>query len=504
MKNISELVRNASWNLLGFGVPVIVAIFAIPLLIRGLGVERFGVLTIGWVIMGYFAMLDLGMGQTTTKFIAVSVARRDVEGLPTIVWSSFAAHIALGVFGAGVFALLVPWLSSRALHVRAELQPEVGSSFYVLAASIPLVVGGTCLRGVLEGVRRFDLVNRVKIPAGMINYVGPVVVLQFTKHLVYVIGVIALSRGVVLAIYLLLCIRTLPHVGSRFRVQSDVIKPLLTFGGWVAVSSLTLPLIASLDRFVIGSVVSMTAVAYYATPYEVVTKLWILSGSLLSALFPVFSALSVNRGEEVRPLGARALKYLLVMAVPAVAFLVTFSRELLSIWIDPDFARHSSSVLRWLAAGVLVSVLAQVPFTMLQGWGRADVPAKLQLVQLPLYALAAYYLAQTHGVTGVAIGWMARAGLEFALLTVAADMLLPRAAGVRWFRRNAVVVILALLTAFWVLGSGITMNFAAKLGISIPLFAALAAAEWFVVLDPHERQKVANMLGGTGATANGD
>jgi len=501
MKNLSELTRNTWWNLLGFGVPLAVAVFAIPMLIGGLGVERFAVLTIGWVIMGYFAMFDFGMGQATTRFVAAAIARGDTQGLPTIVWSSFAAHIAIGLFGSGLFAVLVPWLSGGALDMHVELRPEVRSAFYALAASIPLVLGGSCLRGVLEGVRRFDLVNKVKIPAGIVNYVGPIIVLQFTTHLLYVIGVIVLSRGVVLASYFFLCVRSVPQLRSRFRVEPGVLSPLLSFGGWVAVSSLTLPLITSLDRFIIGSVVSMTSVAYYATPYEVVTKLWILSGSLLSALFPVFTALSVNRGEELRPLGARALRYLLVMAAPAVAILFTFSNDLLTIWIDPDFARHGSAVARWLAAGVLVSVLAQVPFTILQGWGRADVPAKLQLIQLPVYALAAYYFARTAGIIGVAIVWTARVGLEFVLLIIAADLLLPSAARVRWLRGTVVGIIGVLLAAFWTLGSGIMMTFAARLGTFIALFGLLLAAEWFLVLDSSDRQTLAIVFGRAGPPA---
>ena len=68
------------------------------------------------------------------------------------------------------------------------------------------------------------------------------------------------------------------------------------------------------------------------------------------------------------------------VTAPAVAILFVFSNPLLSLWIGADFAEHSAPVARWLAAGVLVNVLAQVPFTILQGWGRADLPAKLQFI----------------------------------------------------------------------------------------------------------------------------
>src|SRR6185369_4322641 len=110
MKHLSDLARHTSWNLLGLVIPLIVAIFAIPPLIHGLGAERFGVLTIGWVIMGYFSMFDFGMGLATTRFVAASIAREDDRQISTLVWSSLLAHIVLGLFGGCIFALMVPWL----------------------------------------------------------------------------------------------------------------------------------------------------------------------------------------------------------------------------------------------------------------------------------------------------------------------------------------------------------------------------------------------------------
>lgn len=505
MKNLSDLTRHTSWNLLGLVVPLIVAVFAIPPLIHGLGIERFGVLTIGWVIMGYFSMFDFGMGLATTRFVAASIAREDDQQIPPLVWSSLLAHIVLGLFGGCVFALMVPWLSGSTFNITAELKPEVSSGFYMLAASVPLVVSSTCLRGVLEGLRRFDLVNKVKIPAGIINYLGPLIVLQFTDHLLYIIGIIVVGRGLVFLVYLLLCLRTLPDLGFRFKFAGSLIKPLIGFGGWAATSSLTMPLIASLDRFIIGAVVSMTAVAYYATPYEVVTKLWIFSASLLSALFPVFSALSVDRGEEMRPMGARAVKCLLVITAPAVAILFVFSNPLLNLWIGTDFAEHSAPVARWLAAGVLVNVLAQVPFTILQGWGRADLPAKLQLLLLPAYALTAYYLAQVAGISGVAIAWTLRAGIELVVLTAAVDRVLPRdASGVRvvWFQPRTVLTTLAFLILFWTLGSGVVSGFAATLVLFATAFVLFVSWEWLSVLDHQDRQALIRIARSFGSTPN--
>ncbi|MCK4486482.1 MAG: hypothetical protein KAU38_06960 [Desulfobacterales bacterium] len=66
----SRLARNTALNLLGLCLPLVVAIFAIPLLIKGLGTDRFGILTLAWVLIGYFSLFDLGLSHAPTKLMA--------------------------------------------------------------------------------------------------------------------------------------------------------------------------------------------------------------------------------------------------------------------------------------------------------------------------------------------------------------------------------------------------------------------------------------------------
>ena len=47
-----------------------VGVAAVPPLVRLLGVDRFGVLALAWIIVGYFSLFDLGMGRALTKLVA--------------------------------------------------------------------------------------------------------------------------------------------------------------------------------------------------------------------------------------------------------------------------------------------------------------------------------------------------------------------------------------------------------------------------------------------------
>lgn len=188
-------------------------------------------LALAWVVTSYFGFFDFGLGRATTKFVAEYRARGEIDELPGLVWTSLGFHVVLGTIGGALLASLAPWLTERALNIPSGLLAETKSSFYLLAMAVPLIVTVAALRGVLEALQRFDMVNAVKVPASIANYLGPLLVLPFADSLTAVVGVLVIVRGVVLLAYLLLCLRALPVLARGLRFDFGRLKPLIGFGG---------------------------------------------------------------------------------------------------------------------------------------------------------------------------------------------------------------------------------------------------------------------------------
>src|SRR5260370_18114194 len=93
------LARNALLNLVGFGAPLIVALFSVPLVIRGLGAARFGVLALVWAVTAYSSVFDLGLGRATTKFVAEAIAQADVHRVVAIFSTTVMVQAGFGVLG---------------------------------------------------------------------------------------------------------------------------------------------------------------------------------------------------------------------------------------------------------------------------------------------------------------------------------------------------------------------------------------------------------------------
>lgn len=489
-----RILRNTGWNMLGTAAPIIAALFAVPLVLRTLGATEFGILAMGWVIMGYFAMFDLGLGRATTKFIAELRGKPELSRqLAEVAWTSIHAHNLLGALSCLLFVAVTPWLVITVFSIPPELQPTAFTSFYWMAASLPFIIVSSCLRGILEAFNRFDATNKVRAISSLVNYAAPIVVLPFAYDLVLIIAIICISRALVLAALAIYCLREVPELHNPRGVSLATTRQLFFFGGWVTVSSLITPVIMVTDRIFIAGIFDIASVSYYVVPYEIIIKLWILSASLMGAMFPVMSAMASRDTAGLWQLAIRAERYLIAASLPVIAFLLTFSRELLLVWVGSDFAEQSSAVAKWLALGMLFSIAAQAPITMVQTTNRPDLIAKLQLVQLPLFVGLAWYMVQQFGSVGAAMAWAGRACLEALLAHAIAHHITAAPEPKAGLLTHALLITL-FIAAFWAIDSLWRKEIILKLLLSLPLLLLFVLWIWRALLIHEERRHVHSWL----------
>jgi O-antigen/teichoic acid export membrane protein len=410
------LAGNVAWNVAGSGAPLIVAVFSIPILIHKLGDARFGILTLAWALIGYASLFDIGLGRALTQLVAKKLGTGEEREIPKLVWTSLLLMVVLGIVGAVVIAAISPWLVHSVLRIPEEIQREALRGFYLLGVAVPAVILTAGLRGLLEAHQRFDLVNALRIPMGVFTFVGPLLALPFSRSLVPVVGILVAVRFAGCLAHLWFCFRVVPELRRRVAWHGPSAAPLLRFGGWTTVTNIVGPMMLYMDRFVIGALVSATAVAYYATPYEVVTKILVVSGAISSVMFPAFTLASVMDRRRSLMLYRRTMACIFAVLLPVTALLIFGAREGLSLWLGPDFASHSFRVAQLLLVGTFALAMESLPFVLIQGLGRPDIPAKLNLLEIPIYAAGLYWLIQNYGVTGAAIAWVLRAVVDALLL----------------------------------------------------------------------------------------
>ena len=356
------IVRNTVLNFFGLVVPLAVGFVTIPMVVRTLGNDRFGILALVWVVFGYFGLFDLGLGRTT----------------------------ALVVWGA-------------------------------------------------------------------------------------------------------LSLRVMPALRTRPVLHGKLVRPLFSFSGWLGLSSILYAVTSSMDRLVIGSLITVEAVTFYSAPYEAINRVGVVPGSLSMVLFPAFSYLDAGgRTDRAETLFARSMKFLLLSTGPVFLLLMFFAGDFLRLWLGADFAAKSAFVVQVLAAGFFINTVIAVPNNYLQGIGRVDIAPKYQAFELVAFTAMTWAGAKFWGIKGVAVASAVRL-VAFTLFLSAASFKAGRVRlGFVWKKGLA-----GSLAALGLFAAGLAAN--AVLGFGVwgagVLVLAFAGAAYFRLLDGEERAFIAGLLG---------
>ncbi|MGH9576384.1 MAG: oligosaccharide flippase family protein, partial [Terriglobales bacterium] len=343
--------RNAVLNLAGHAVPLAAALVLVPPLVARLGADRFGFLSLAWVLVGYFSLFDLGLGRALSRLVAERIgAGREAELAP-LARSALVLTFALGAAaGAALFAAAGP-VCERLLNLPAGLQGEAVSALRILALCLPLVTLAAALRGVLEGGQRFGWVNAIRAPLGVLTFAAPLAAALAGPDLVALAVSLALVRVVAALAHWIVCARLYPELTRIGAPEAAAIGEMLGYGAWLTVSNIVGPLLVYLDRFVIGALLAVSAVAYYAAPYEVITRLWLVPAALCGVLFPAFAASDADR---LLPRYRTGIKAVLVMIFPVALGGALFAPEWLQAWLGAEYATRGVRAAQILCFGVLL------------------------------------------------------------------------------------------------------------------------------------------------------
>lgn len=419
------LARSALWNFAGMAAPMLVALFAIPMLIDGMGKERFGLLAIIWMGVGYFSLFDLGLGRALTKMVSERLGREETSDLAPLIWTAFALLAVLGVVGALLLLVLSQPLVIAVLSVPDKLYGEGVAAFRILAMGIPIVVVTAGLIGLLEAHQNFAVIAAIRAPLGVVTFGAPLISLQFTPSLALATAVLLAGRIFALAAFYTAAARASRELRQPQLPDRSQVRPLLGFGGWLTVTNVVGPLMTYLDRFFIGALLSMSAVTYYVTPYEILSRLQLLPRAVMGVLYPAMAVAHGGDRKRLKQLYGNSSQLIYWMMLPVTAGVFLLAPEALFFWLGDDFRTAGTPVVHFLAAGWAINALARPAFTVLQSTGRPDLVAKTHIVEVVPYLALLWWLTTDYGIAGAASAWMLRVVSDTVILNAISYRVIP-------------------------------------------------------------------------------
>lgn len=485
------IAANTLLNLAGRLAPILVALGTMPFVVRGLGPERFGLFSIGWGLIGFFFIFDLGMGRAATRYVSEALAQGRTDDVPRVAWNAALFQAIVGLAGGTLLALVAPW-SLDWLSLPPELADEALRCFFLLAATVPLALMEFTFAGVLESLQRFDQINAVRAPLNIAVLLLLLSVAVLGLDLSWFFAAYLAVRLLNTVTFLLLAARAIPGLLARPRFERVSLARLFRFGKWVTISNLLNPVFAYFDRLWLGHAVDLRAVSHYTGPYQVAERALIIPATLASTLFPAVAGLD-GAGDlaAMRALSMRATKLLALGMGLCIVWLVGASGEVVRLFLGADYLADSPSILQLLCCGFFINALAFVPDSIVQGRDRPDITALFHLLELPIHLGALAVFVHSWGAFGAALAFCLRVSLDTVLLYWYAAKLGGFSASEA--RRGRLPQMLAglLLAGLCALAlSRAQLDVLPRLGLVSGLTGAAALALWRCCLHDSERDEI--------------
>jgi O-antigen/teichoic acid export membrane protein len=405
------ILKNILINFVGLVLPTFVSLLTIPLYIKILGVDRYGVINLVWALIGYFSVLDLGVSLATENHIAKARATGD-EAVATIFWSACWMNFVTGVIGGALIYFGAYIYTAHVVHLQPEFQHEVLAALPWIALAVPVANVSWVFAGALTGVERFKAFNVNQTLGTFIFQLLPLgAAYLIAPSLAVVIPAAVCAR---LIAGLMLGATTLRALEiKRLKLPEwPVIRELFGYGKWVIATSGANMIGDSLDRVLVGAMLGAKFVTYYAMPQNLVTRLNLLQSAMLRTLFPRLSAATKDdAGVMVR----HALTFLNGAFTPCVIFALFALGPFLTVWVGPELAAESAPVGRIIVIGVWITGQSNLMKILIQAQADPAAVARVSFLELPVFIAALWAGIHFFGIIGAGVAVVMKTVVDYGL-----------------------------------------------------------------------------------------
>ena len=396
-------LRGRAWSM-------VLAVVFIPLYLKFLGIEAYGLVGFFAALQSIFGIMDFGIGMTLNREMARLSAvegkeqeRRDLlsDSGVDLLGNRPAGGGRRGGPRAADLALLGQ--SRQPLRERGRERGPADGAGDGAAVPVLLLPGradGDAAAGAAERDRR-----RRRHAARRGGGLDPVAGVALHPGVLRVAGRRG-SRGTVACGFHLW--RSLPASAARPRFRSALLRDVWRFAAAVSGNAIVGVFLTQIDKVVLSGMLSLEMFGYYALAGTVAASVWSIILPINTALFPRFAELTELRNDaSLSELYHRSCQFLAVVLLPISATLAFFSREIMLIWTsNPITAEKTYLVVTLLVIGTTMNGLSSVGSYLLSASGWPQLVLFTNLASAILLVPGIVLMTSRFGTAGAAIIWM--------------------------------------------------------------------------------------------------
>ncbi len=408
-KSLTSLKFGLLANFAGTGWSAVAQLACIPLYVKFLGIEGYGLIGFYLMLQTLLQVLDLGLSPTVNREMArYSVQPEKAAEARDLVRTLEVGYWLIGlILGAALMAtaswIATHWIKSSALPVSS-----ITRALMLMGILAVFQWPISFYQGALMGLHRQVLFNILKVVAVTLSNGGAVLVLWRVSPTIkaFLLWQVAVSAVQAVLIALLLW-HNLPSSGRPARFNPSIIRSVWRFAAGMSGITLIGLILTQVDKVLVSKLLTLRVFGYYSLAWTVANGLLIISSAVFNVIFPRMSSQVAASDENgIRQSYHRGAQLMAVMVLPLAAVLSFFSFDILRLWTGSmETAAFDARILSVLVAGSALNALLYLPYALQLAFGWTKLSFVAGLLSVAILIPSLFPMTKYFGALGAASMW---------------------------------------------------------------------------------------------------
>lgn len=404
--------KNIIANMAGRAWGFISVFLFVPLYLKFLGVESYGLVGFYSTLLGVLAFADMGFSATINREMArLSVQKDPVDEMRDLLRTYELTYLYISFALAILIYVAAPFVATQWLRFQ-ELQPtEVTAAIQVMGVAIALQLPSSLYIGGLMGLQRQVQANALQIFWGVYRGCGTVVVLWLlSPTIIYFAWWQLVANGIYWFLARRSIWRALTYGTVNFPAQFkwQVFTKTWRYASGMAGMAVISILLTQIDKIAVSKMLTLEMLGYYSLAGSLSMIPLIFASPIAAAVFPrLIELVALREFDQLTRLYHLTCEIVAVAIMPVGIILIFFANDFIRLWTGSVVvANQTSLVAALLLGGNILQAITLVPYYLTLAHGRLRLNVQIGITSVFLITPLLIFLIVKYGIVGAGLSWL--------------------------------------------------------------------------------------------------
>lgn len=410
MTSESLVAKSIVANFAGKIWAVIINLAFVPLFIKFLGIEAYGLMGVFISLMSLLAALDLGLSSTLNRELARLAVTKDAEDESrNLVRTLEILYWVVGIILSIGVIVLAPFIAHKWIQTQQIPTASVEHAIIIMGIIIAIQWPSSLYGGGLAGLQRQVLLNGIRMTFGSLQAIGGVLVLWLISPTIFAYFIWQLAVNLVQTAVIAYSLwNSLPKSKQKASFSKDILIKNMQFAAGMTGITIVATILTQLDKLILSKILPLDLFGYYMLAVSIGGMFNYLVSPISVATFPQFAQHDSLRDKSALGiLYHKSCQFTAVIVIPAAITFILFATDVLSIWLhNPKTVQNTYLVAQLYVIGSAVNALMILPFTIQLAHGWTKLSFYKNIIAIILLVPLLLVLVRTFNAHGAAIVWI--------------------------------------------------------------------------------------------------